>query len=294
VQQMAMPYSISKSVAVLARAQVPLRWRLIDFPLEGTDAFASRTAELPPNVTVSGVKWISDGTPEERWMATREPYADREDWSGRPYLDRDTLRAAVKATADRGEQLIVHAVGDRALDHLLGVMEEVQPAAQWREARPRIEHGDLLRRDAFARAAALGLTVVQNPSHFTIVDLVDRRLGRDSPARRELQPLRSLLQAGVPIAIGSDGPLNPFLNIRFAVTHPVNPSEAITVEQAVTAYTLGSARAEMKELEKGMLRAGMLADLAVLSQDIFTVAPDALPATTSELTIVGGRIVHRR
>jgi predicted amidohydrolase YtcJ len=295
VQQMAMPYSIEKSVAVLARAALPLRWRLIDFPLEGPQALAAAPAgPLPPNVTVSGVKWISDGTPEERWMAMREPFADRPDWSGRPYLDQDDLRAAIEATLARSEQLLVHAVGDRALDTLVATMEAVRAPEQWRELRPRIEHGDGLRRDLHARVAALGLTVVQNPSHFTIVDLVDRRLGRSTPVRAEFQPMRSLLAAGIPIAIGSDGPLNPFLNLRFAVEHPINPAEALTVEQAVIAYTVGSARAELRELEKGALRPGLLADLAVLSQDIFTVAPEALPATTSDLTVIGGRIVYRR
>ena len=117
VQQMAMPYSIEKSVAVLARAQVPLRWRLIDFPLEGVGAFApAPAAPLPSNVSVSGVKWIADGTPEERWMAMREPFADRADWSGRPYLAAEDLRAAVAGTLARGEQVIVHAVGDRAVE----------------------------------------------------------------------------------------------------------------------------------------------------------------------------------
>ena len=112
--------------------------------------------------------------------------------------------------------------------------------------------------------------------------------------RAEFQPLRSLIEAGIPIAIGSDGPLNPFLNILFAVTHPINPAEAITVEQAVTAYTVGSARAELRDQEKGALRPGLLADLAVLTQDIFTIAPEALPATASDLTVIGGRIVYRR
>jgi hypothetical protein len=295
VQQMAMPYSIERSVAVLARAEVPLRWRLIEFPLEGLEAFApTPAAPLPPNVTISGVKWISDGTPEERWMAMREPFADRPDWSGQPYLDQENLRAAVAATLARHEQLIVHAVGDRAVESVFAAMEAAQPAERWPELRPRIEHGDGLRRDLYARAAALGVTVVQNPSHFTIADLVERRLGRDAPVRAEFQPFRSLAAANIPIAIGSDGPLNPFLNIMFAVRHPINPAEALTVEQAVAAYTAGSARAELREQEKGMIRAGMLADLAVLSQDIFTIAPDALPATASDLTVIGGRVVYRR
>lgn len=103
---------------------------------------------------------------------------------------------------------------------------------------------------------------------------------------------RSLLDAGIPLAFGSDGPMNPGLNLMFAVTHPARPSEAITCVQAVIAYTHGSAFAEFEETAKGTFAPGQLADLVVLSQDIFTVAPDALPATKSLLTLVGGKIVY--
>jgi predicted amidohydrolase YtcJ len=78
----------------------------------------------------------------------------------------------------------------------------------------------------------------------------------------------------------------------FAVVHPDNPPEAITMEQAVRAYTAGSAYAEHAEADQGRLLPGMLADLAVLSQDIFSVSPDQLPGTTSVLTVMGGRVVH--
>jgi predicted amidohydrolase YtcJ len=78
----------------------------------------------------------------------------------------------------------------------------------------------------------------------------------------------------------------------FATIHPNVPSEALSREQAVVVYTRGSAYAEFAEREKGTLAPGMLADLAVLSQDIFSVPPQALPATTSVLTLIGGRIVH--
>ena len=104
--------------------------------------------------------------------------------------------------------------------------------------------------------------------------------------------MRSLVEAGVPFALGADGPLNPFLNMMFAVTHPSQPREALTREQAVAAYTTGSAYAEFSEHDKGRLAPGMLADIAVLTQDIFAVNTDRLPATQSALTIVNGRIVR--
>ena len=82
------------------------------------------------------------------------------------------------------------------------------------------------------------------------------------------------------------------LNVMFATTHPDNPGEAISREQAVIAYTRGSSYAEFAEREKGMLVPGMLADLAVLSQDVFTVALGKLPETTSVLTLVGGKVAY--
>ena len=130
---------------------------------------------------------------------------------------------------------------------------------------------------------------MQNPAHLTIPEIMTARYGASRTAT--VEPLKSMVAAGIPIALGGDGPMNPFLNMMFAIAHPNNPSEAMTREQVVTAYTTGSAYAEFAEREKGQLKAGMLADIAVLSQDIFTVGADKLPATTSVFTIVDGKTV---
>jgi predicted amidohydrolase YtcJ len=94
------------------------------------------------------------------------------------------------------------------------------------------------------------------------------------------------------VALGSDGALNPFLNIMFAVTHPANPREALTRAQALQAYTSGAAFAEFSEQQKGSISVGKLADIAVLSQDPLAAPIATLPSLHSVLTIVGGRIVH--
>jgi hypothetical protein len=136
----------------------------------------------------------------------------------------------------------------------------------------------------------LGLIVVENPTHFTLRELFVKRFGVGRTD--QMQPLRSLLVAGIPVAIGSDGPNNPYLNIMLASVYPGKPREAITREQAVTAYMLTSAYGEFAEKEKGSVEPGKLADLAVLSQDIFSVPAEDLPKTESVLTVVGGKIVY--
>ena len=144
--------------------------------------------------------------------------------------------------------------------------------------------------DVQARVRALGAVVVQNPSHFTFPEVFLQRYGAARVAW--MQPMKALLDRGIPIAIGSDGPINPFLNVWWASTHLTNPSQALTREQAVIAYTRGSAFAEFTERQKGQLAVGMLADLAVLSTDLFTATAEQIPAITSLLTMVGGQAVH--
>ena len=106
--------------------------------------------------------------------------------------------------------------------------------------------------------------------------------------------LKSFLCAGIPLALGSDsGPSeqNPFLNLMLAVMVPNEPTEALTRDQALTAYTAGGAYAEGEEGRKGRIAPGFAADLAVLSQDVLTIPTSQLPATTSLLTIVDGEII---
>ena len=93
----------------------------------------------------------------------------------------------------------------------------------------------------------------------------------------------SIRKARIPLAIGSDGPINPYLNIMFAAARPDQPDEALSREDALRAYTSGSAFAENMETKKGKIAPGMLADLAVLSQNILEVPVEALPETRSVL-----------
>jgi predicted amidohydrolase YtcJ len=271
---------------ILPTLDLPIRVRFIRFPLTTPTGLVD---SLPPRVTVSGTKYIVDGTPVERLAVFRRPYADRPGWYGRLDLPPDTLTAIVAEAIQANDQPIFHAVGDSAVGLVLQALAEGAPDSVWHRLRPRIEHGDGLSPDQFALAKRLGVVMVQNPTHFAL-PMAPARYGAARMA--VLQPAKSLLAASIPLAIGSDGPQNPFLNIMLAVSHPDRPGEALTVEQAVTAYTAGSALAQGLADRLGTLKPGMVADLAVLSQDIFSIAAPRLLAVTSVLTIVGGRSVY--
>jgi predicted amidohydrolase YtcJ len=298
VQDMAVQYDLASARAAARRGgSMRARHRVIRFPIE--DTAGGRTSDwqvagadtiLAPTTHVSGVKWIVDGTPIERLALMRRPYADRPGWYGRANFGFETLRAMLRDALARGDQPMLHAVGDSAIALVIAAMRAEAPDSSWRRIRPRLEHADGLGRDQLADVKMLGIVVVQNPAHLAIPAAMNARWG---PERlRAVDLLRTLVDSGVPLAIGSDGPREPGINIMLATLHPNVPGEALTREQAVTAYTRGSAYAAFAERERGTLAPGMLADLAILSQDVFTVAPDALPATTSLLTMQGGRVMH--
>lgn len=293
-----LPFNLPKNEAeaVLRDLELPVRVRSICFPLSPDESCQSTLPRNDDMVTSSGVKWILDGSPIERFAALREEYSDRAGWQGQFNLPPEVLDQILNQGL-RGplpaNQMVLHGVGDRAVDEILAALERTANPRRWRHRRVRLEHGDLVQPEHIERLARMRVTVVQNPLHFAIPETLHARFGEERLA--VAQPLRSLLEAGVPVALGTDsvvGPSSPFLDILFAVIHPTNPAEAISLEEAIIAYTYGSARAEFQEKKKGRLARGYLADLAVLSQDLFTTAPFDWPATQSVLTVVGGRVVH--
>jgi predicted amidohydrolase YtcJ len=295
VQNMSIPVPPERCVALLEKAPTPIRVRVMHFML--TDANGRIMQEGPPLpkypgplLTVSGTKWVLDGTPIERWSAFRQPYADMPSTSGQMNFSEKEMEAMLRESLQNDDQLIVHVVGDRTTETFLHAMDATGGKDRWSKRRVRIEHGDGIMPDLVKHTKELGIVVVENPTHVSLRELFVKRLG--VKRTEQIQPMRSLLDAGIPVAFGSDGPMNPYLNIMFASTYPGKPKEALSREQAVIAYTLTAAYAEFAEKEKGSLEPGKLADLAVLSQDIFRVPPDELPKTESVLTMVGGKIVY--
>jgi hypothetical protein len=290
VQEMTIGLTRERSERILTGADLKVRVRSMCVPLALDESCQPTLFHPSDRLTATGIKWLLDGTPVERSAALREPYAD---FPGNGHFNvtagelSQIVRRSLFGPPVRN-QLLTHTVGDRAVDNILGELDREAPDPVWHLLRPRIEHGDLIHPEQIAWARRLGVIIVQNPTHLTLN--LEPSLG---PVRAAAaQPLQSLLDAGIPLAFGSDSAFpNPFVDLFFAVTHPYHPQEALTMEEAVTAYTHGSATAEFQEDQKGSIQPGYLADLAVLSQDIFTIPPPAVLGTTSVLTLVGGETV---
>ena len=300
VQDIPLGLEKATSDAILRDSDLPVRWRSICFPLTPEESCAS---ELPFHqdemVYSSGIKWILDGSPIERYAFLQDPYSDLPSWSGVFNFPNTMADILDLATGNKfRNQLILHAVGDGAVDNMLNELAGVPDAAKWPSRRVRIEHGDVILPEHLGLMRDLGVTLVQNPFHFGLPGTLTERFGAER--MQVIQPMRSVLDAGIVLAFGSDGvdaPGHPFLELLFAVTHPTNPSEAITLEEALIAYTWGSAYAEFSDHVKGTLEKGKLADLAVISEDIFTMdysLPNIgqISGVHSVLTMVDGRIVH--
>lgn len=290
VQEMTIGVSRARSVKVLSDADLAIRVRSMCVPLAQNEPCQAPPFDPTDRLTWSGIKWLLDGTPIERSAYLREPYVDFPG-IGHFNLTSSQLDQVVHRSLfglPVRDQLLFHTVGDRGLDTLFGALAGAAPPFIWRLLRPRIEHGDFLHPEQIEQAEQLGAIVVQNPTHLAL----DFSPAIGAARAAEIQPLQTLLASGVRLAFGSDGTqANPFLDLFLATIHPFHPAEALTMEEAITAYTRGSAAAEFQEWQKGSIRPGHLADLAVLSQDIFTVPPPAVPTTTSVLTLVGGEVV---
>ncbi len=297
LQDMSNRMAPRRCVALLEKVPTPIRVRVMRMP--GTTPAGRDTQEgrpVPrtsnPLITVSGTKWMIDGVPVEGTFAPRDDSSTMDEFLQHLGLifPKTELAAMLRESLSDHDQLMVHTVGYPATVAMLDAMQSAGGPRVWSSQRVRFEHGDSLTPDLIPRSKEMGIVVVQNPTHFAAAKLNPDFTGVFEKTKS--QPLRSLLVAGIPLAFGSDGPTNPYLNILYASLDPNRPSEEISREEAVVAYTLGSAYAEFAEKQKGSLVPGKLADLAVLSQDIFTVPALDLPKTESVLTLVGGKVIY--
>ena len=255
---------------------------------------------------LGGLKAFMDGSLGSTTALFFEPFSDAPNTSGLMVDDNipeGKLKQNIKDADNAGLQCSIHAIGDKANNMLLGYFEEVARENGPRDRRFRIEHAQHLLTSDIARFSKLGIIASMQPYH-AIDDgrWAEKRIG--SLRIKTTYAFRSLLEAGATVAFGSDwfvAPLSPLLGIHAAVTRQTIdgknpdgwvPDQKVTVEEAVRAYTLSSAYAEFAETNKGTLETGKLADVVVVSQDIFGIKPNEIQKTSVVYTIVGGKIVY--
>jgi len=201
-----------------------------------------------------------------------------------------------------GLQICTHAIGDEGISTILDLYTELIKAHGETDRRLRIEHAQHMAAKDFERFAQLHVIASVQPYH-AIDDgrFAESHIGHDRASRT--YAFRTFMDHGVRLAFGTDwevAPLNPMLTVYAAVTRATLdgknpngwfPEQKLSVGEAIEAYTLGSAYAEFQEKEKGSITPGKLADMVLLSDDIFTIAPEKIRDVRVLKTFVGGRIV---
>jgi predicted amidohydrolase YtcJ len=258
-------------------------------------------------VVIGALKLWLDGALGSRGAALHTPYCDDAANSGLILIPPDEVSRLTCEALNRGFQMCVHAIGDRAntlvLDAFENALGAASPTARARH-RLRIEHAQILAEADIARFARLGVIPSMQPTHCTSdMRWAEARLGSDRLAGA--YAWRSLLATGSPIAAGSDFPVedaNPFHGIYAAVTRrPLSgddphwqPGQRMTRAEAVRAFTTWNAYAARRENELGSLEPGKRADLVVLSEDVFTCEEARIKDIVPELTMVDGEVVYSR
>jgi len=252
------------------------------------------------------VKTMLDGVVESHTAAMLQPYSDDPKESGKLFWDPAKYRQAVLEWDRRGFQIFTHAIGDKAVRLALDAYQEAETSNHTQDSRPRIEHIETITAEDIPRFGKLGVIASFQPLHAYPDDdtlkIWARNVGPERATRAWVW--QSIENTGGTLAFGSDWPvvtLNPWPGVQNALTRqttegePVGgfvPKERISLEDTIKAYTLGAAIAGRREKTEGSLQPGKLADLIVLSQDLFKIEPSEIGKTEVLLTMVGGKVVY--
>jgi predicted amidohydrolase YtcJ len=261
-----------------------------------------------PYLRIGALKAYADGSLGSATAYFFEPFTNQPNNRGllsdemHPIsLMRDRMMAADTA----GLQLCTHAIGDQAISIILDLYSEIEKAHGEQDRRFRIEHAQHMAAKDFDRFAQLHVIASVQPYH-AIDDgrFAESRIGRDRSSRT--YAFRTFLDHGVRLALGTDwevAPLDPMQTLYAAVTRATLdgknpngwfPEQKLTIAEAVEAYTLGSAYAEFQDQQKGSISPGKLADMVLLSDDLFTIRPEEIRNVKVLKTFVGGKIVWER
>jgi predicted amidohydrolase YtcJ len=261
-----------------------------------------RAAFGGPWLRIGCLKGFADGSLGSTTAWFFEPYLDDPSTSGLA-MDVAGMEKDALAADKLGMQINIHAIGDRANASVLDIYKKLREQNGVRDRRSRIEHAQHLRMQDIPRFKEYGVVASMQPTH--AID--DGRWAWKRIDAKRLEgtyAFRSLLDSGAVLAFGTDSPvasLNPLIGIYAAVTRRTTdgknpdgwiPEQKITVDEAVRAYTYGSAYAEFQEKVKGTLAPGMLADMVILSDNIFKIDPVKIADVRVVRTMVGGKTVY--
>jgi predicted amidohydrolase YtcJ len=257
---------------------------------------------------IGALKAFADGSLGSGTAYFFEPFTDQPGNRGilsDEMQSLDVMRQRMMRADQSGLQLCIHAIGDAGISTILDLFSDVRTAHGEADRRFRIEHAQHMAAKDFDRFAQLHVIASVQPYH-AIDDgrWAEKRIGHDRASRT--YAFRTFLDHGVRLALGTDwdvAPLNPMLTVYAAVTRATldgkNPQgwfreQKLTVPEAIEAYTMGSAYAEFQDTQKGSLSPGKLADMVILSDDIFHIDPVKIRDVSVLKTIVGGKIVFDR
>lgn len=264
--------------------------------VEFVRSWAVQTGFGDERIKLGALKIFVDGGVTSRTAWFSQPYKDRPDYYGIAEVNRETLFEVVRLADHLGWQLHFHTCGDAAAELVLQALEAAQEENQSTGRRHLMTHLYVLSPDQMARMRRLGVIAVLQPNFVYALGEHMRAVLREEQLAH-LIPFRSLLEAGVPVALSADGhPQEPLYGIYAAVAretktgHVLGAEEAVSVLQTVRAYTRTSAYARFEEDRRGSLEAGKLADLIVLDRDILTVPFREIKDTQVLLTVKGGKI----
>jgi predicted amidohydrolase YtcJ len=284
-------------------------WLCFDDPVELLQAHRAAHPRSDNMLHTGMLKGFMDGSLGSHTAALLQPYTDEPQNSGLPRYDQEKLNAMAKERLDAGFQIGFHAIGDKGVQMALDAFASAEKEALAKNVkaqdgssnyRLRIEHAQVTNPAQVAEFKQLQVIASMQPNHLlTDMRWAQARLGPERAVHS--YAWAEFLNRGVPLAFGTDypvEPVTPFRGLYSAITRKSEdgsseyfPSEKLTIERAIAAYTTGSAYAEFAEKDKGTLSQGMLADFVVLDRDITAVPPNEILGTKVLRTIVGGRTV---
>ena len=265
--------------------------------------FLERGPEVGNRLTIRTLKLFADGALGSRGAALLAPYADNPDNNGLLLLSREEIENVAREALAHGFQVATHAIGDRANRTALKAYGNVLKGKN--DRRFRIEHAQVVAPEDFSSFAGCSIIASVQSTHATS-DLrwAAERLGTER--LKHAYFARSFLTAGVPLANGSDFPVedpNPLFGLYAAMTRQQSsgypsggwfPEERLTRAEALASWTMGGAYAAFEETDKGTLAPGKFADFVMLSGDIMRVPAAEILETRVLLTVSGGEVAYER